>query len=371
MSFLSFHSADTDGSSTDTLVIPTFVTSGSNRHVDVVTGIHNTTATAVSSVARGSETYTKQRGEFNPTGSGWAQAEFWMSTTQPQTGTAAMTVVLAAALLNWGVSATVLDDVDQTTRLRGGVVTLNPDGDVAVDALVYTSAVGDLVISALSVSNDNTTIVPTGGTETLRGSWTTGTSAAKGYIATAPGAASVTLDWTDTTWRFVHYAASHPPSAAVPDVPTNLAAVNVGGTQIGLSWTPPTPSEATSYKIERKVGAGAYSDLVADTGSTATTYLDIGLTANTLYTYRVSGINGSGTGAASTEDAATTPTALLFNITLPTDLSEFTGTPTGAGNSLAQCHSRHQRQSWAAAYDGGEHQYLRLLHVAGAVGVWQ
>lgn len=94
-----------------------------------------------------------------------------------------------------------------------------------------------------------------------------------------------------------------------PDQVTGLTATPVTQSQIDLSWTEPTDNGAsiTGYKIEREspVGAG-WSDLVADTSSTATTYSDDELGSGTEYNYRVSAINSIGTGDASAAANATT-----------------------------------------------------------------
>ncbi len=95
----------------------------------------------------------------------------------------------------------------------------------------------------------------------------------------------------------------------VPDQPTGLSATAIGMTQIDLSWTEPADdgdTPITGYMIEQKIGAGAFATLVADTATTSTTYSETGLTAGTLYTYRVSAINGVGTGNPSDEAFATT-----------------------------------------------------------------
>lgn len=231
MSYVGTFTADTDGSATDTLVCGAFTTSGSNRHVDVAVGIATSSATTVTSVSRGSETYTQQRADVNPTGSSLVRGSFHMSTTEPQTASAAMTVVISTSRSFWGFQGVVADDVDQTTRLRGGVVSLNPDGDGAVDALSYSSATGDLVVSVI-LGNSGTASTAVVGDGTLRGTWAAPTDG-WGAIATAPGAATVPLDWNGTPFRFAHYAASHPPAGD-----STLPVLTVPGSQSGTMGTP-------------------------------------------------------------------------------------------------------------------------------------
>ena len=98
-----------------------------------------------------------------------------------------------------------------------------------------------------------------------------------------------------------------------PGAPTGLTATADGPSRIDLAWTAPANTGGTAitgYKIEVSPdGSSSWSNLVADTRSTATTYADTGLNAATTRHYRVSAINAVGTSAASNSDEATTEAA--------------------------------------------------------------
>ncbi len=100
-------------------------------------------------------------------------------------------------------------------------------------------------------------------------------------------------------------------SMGAPGKPTGLALTVRGGTQIDLAWTAPADigdSAITGYRIEWSPDGtdGSWSDLVADTGSTATAYSNTGLSSETTRHYRVSAINDDGVGNSSDSVSATT-----------------------------------------------------------------
>ncbi|MCS4538591.1 MAG: fibronectin type III domain-containing protein [Thaumarchaeota archaeon] len=100
-------------------------------------------------------------------------------------------------------------------------------------------------------------------------------------------------------------------NALVPqDPPTNLTATAVSPSGIDLSWTAPSVvgvSAVTGYEVERSIDGGStWSVIVANTGSTATTYSDTGLAPSTTYTYRVSAITLVVTSPPSNTASATT-----------------------------------------------------------------
>ena len=94
--------------------------------------------------------------------------------------------------------------------------------------------------------------------------------------------------------RWVHIDTSAPP---VPDKPTGLEATVSHG-QVVLTWNDPQDDSITGYVILRRVRVddqgGDFSELVANTGSAATTYTDNEVAASTTYTYRIQAINEHG-----------------------------------------------------------------------------
>ncbi len=96
----------------------------------------------------------------------------------------------------------------------------------------------------------------------------------------------------------------------VPGRPTGLSATAQGENQINLAWIAPSDdggSAITGYRIEVSSTRGAtWTDLVANTGSTSTTYPHTGLSAGDTRHYRVSAINAIGVGSPSREASATT-----------------------------------------------------------------
>jgi subtilisin family serine protease/subtilisin-like proprotein convertase family protein len=72
-----------------------------------------------------------------------------------------------------------------------------------------------------------------------------------------------------------------------PMAPTNLQTAAVTANQITLRWTD-TTSDETGFKVERCQGAGCTNYVqIGTVGANGTSYTDPGLTANTIYNYRV------------------------------------------------------------------------------------
>ena len=103
--------------------------------------------------------------------------------------------------------------------------------------------------------------------------------------------------------------ASATTDATVPDPPTGLTATATSPTQIDLAWTEPAydgGAAVTGYRIEVSETGQNWVNLVANTGSTATSYAHTGLLPGSQRFYRVSAINVAGTGEPSNVASAAT-----------------------------------------------------------------
>ena len=108
---------------------------------------------------------------------------------------------------------------------------------------------------------------------------------------------------------------------AAPKAPTGLAVNNITVSGAILNWT--AVSGATSYKVEYKTSAATtYSSVTVTTNAKALT----GLTAGTVYNWRVTAINAGGSSAATT---GTNFTTLVAPPVAPTDLTISNITTTG------------------------------------------
>jgi len=107
----------------------------------------------------------------------------------------------------------------------------------------------------------------------------------------------------------------------VPGAPgtLSLAAGSPNTSVIGLSWSAPGSTNGgaiTGYKIQRSTDGSSWSDVVADTSSTGTTYSNTGLTASTTYHYRVAAINAAGAGAyGNAPSLATSDPPMTYSVT--------------------------------------------------------
>ena len=102
------------------------------------------------------------------------------------------------------------------------------------------------------------------------------------------------------------------PAAPVPAKPRGLYAT-ASHDSVTLTWDDPQDDSITGYVILRRLRyddpKGHFDELVADTGTAATTYTDDTVAAETSYTYRIKAINGAGPGKRSRWSHIDTPAA--------------------------------------------------------------
>ncbi len=110
-------------------------------------------------------------------------------------------------------------------------------------------------------------------------------------------------------------------SLVPPTAPAGLTAALQPSGSIQLGWTDTSGSE-DGFQVERKVGAGAFSQ-IAFLPLNSTVYLDPSITPSTTYTYRVRAENLDGSSAYSNEAGLTTDAL----IPAPTSPNALTATP--------------------------------------------
>jgi uncharacterized protein (TIGR02145 family) len=104
------------------------------------------------------------------------------------------------------------------------------------------------------------------------------------------------------------------PVETIPNAPSNLSGVVNSSTQITLTWRDESTNES-EFKIERKIGSGAFV-IVGNTSKDITSFVDINLIPNTIYTYRVFSKNsyGNSNNHSNELNRSTTDSALTVTI---------------------------------------------------------
>ena len=182
-------------------------------------------------------------------------------------------------------------DADGNTLASVLIVTTPADGRLALNG---TTVMASRTVTRTQIDDGNLIFEPaTGGSGDP---YTTFTFKVNDGTDDSASAYTMTIDVT---------------AATAPGAPTALTATANGQSQIDLAWTAPAdtggPAIAiTGYRIEVSPDGSSWSDLVAATASTATTYAHTGLNAATNRHYRVSAINAVGTSDPSGSDDATT-----------------------------------------------------------------
>jgi hypothetical protein len=125
-------------------------------------------------------------------------------------------------------------------------------------------------------------------------------------------------------------AAGTTSSASPPLAPSGLAASAVSSSQINLTWQDNAGNE-TGFKVERSTDGVNFSQ-IATTGANVASYSNTGLTASTIYHYRVRSYNGDGDSNYSNTANATTQAAAPAAPAAPASLTA-TAAYTGSGKN--------------------------------------
>ncbi len=174
--------------------------------------------------------------------------------------------------------------------------------------------------STLSWSTSNATSLTLDqgiGSVAPSGSVSVSPSATTTYVLTATNSSgSVTAPVTVTV----------SPDGVAPSTPGNLTATVTSASSLSLSWSASTDNVGVvGYRIERCAGAGCanFADVAT---ATTLTYADAGLSAGTLYSYRLRAHDAAGNHSS----AATLSLALVVDTEAPTAPTNVTATATGA-----------------------------------------
>ncbi len=249
----------------------------------------------------------------------------WTSFSTAQTGTSAsLTGLTASSLYDWRVSATCPSGTTSATGAQ--FTTTAPPVCNAPSGLASTPASTTATLSWTTVSGAVSYAVDY--KLNSSGTWTSFSTAQTGLTASLTGlTASSLYDWRVTTncsfgsstATTAQFTTTAPPAC---NAPAGLASTP-GSTTASLSWT--AVSGAVSYAVQYKLNSsGTWTNFsTAQTGTTASL---TGLTASSLYDWRVTTNCTSGTSTATAAQFTTTAASTCPG---PYDIST-NGTVSGA-----------------------------------------
>lgn len=101
---------------------------------------------------------------------------------------------------------------------------------------------------------------------------------------------------------------------APPSAPAGLTAQALGGDRVALSWQAPASGGAEEFRIQRRVGGGAWGAL-GTVGAGVTTFQDTDVTEGQVHGYRVQACNEAGC-SPFTPEATATPVVSALNLSV-------------------------------------------------------
>ena len=152
------------------------------------------------------------------------------------------------------------------------------------------------------------------------------------------------------------------PPTAVPNAPSSLTAApatSAPSSTITISWTDNATNE-TGYLVQRSADGVTFTQ-VAQLGANVQTYSNSGLSANTIYYFRVQAINGtavsgySNTASAQTSASTTTNSAPTVAISTPSNNASYPANTTVSFSGSASDTTDGNLSSslvWTSSLDG-------------------
>lgn len=271
---------------------------GVNQVLFVGVAHQATPSSTISGVTYGGGACSTQTLTFVPSSRGvdgfvQGAAEWWYLIAP--VGNCTITVTFAGTV-RAVAGAVAFAGADQVAPFSG-VTTVNGTGAAA--AVNVTTVAGDL---ALALVNQNTFgsngITATAGTERFSGQVGTNTMAASGSTLLAT-TTTTTPTWTlnnaNDRWVISGLSVKTTGTADTtpPTIPGGVTATAAGSEVINLAWSPSTDNVSVSlYSVERCSGAacGSFAEIAVPT---ITSLTNSGLTAGTIYRYRVRAYDGT------------------------------------------------------------------------------
>ena len=262
-----------------------------------------------------------------------------------------------------GVTSFTDTGLAEATRYNYRLTATNVVGDSSSSAIVsvltFPASPDSVTVTAVSGSQINLAWLDRSNGETgykieqstsANGPWTSvGNTAANitAYTITGVFAGSTTYYFRVTAYNGT--GNSDPSLTSVttagwPNVPTDLTATTASTSQINLTWSP--SSGATSYVIERSLGASNSWAQIGIVAGDITHYYDSGLSDGTTYSYRVRATNSLGASANSASATAIT-TYSTPTVTIPASIDAATVTgKTATLTGLGGVQGGEQRLSY-------------------------
>ena len=248
--------------------------------------------------------------------------------TAPAPGTHPVQVTLAGGTAFIQAGSVSFTGVSQTTPVRN--ITTAVGAGTAPSVTVASSA-SEIVIDALVYGCGGGT---SGTTLRWKKEVNCSTAGGNGAQSTAPGAPSVTMnytiaqDWWGIVGMSVVAAPDGPPDTTPPTVPTGLTATPLSSSQVNLAWTPSTDDVGvTGYKVFRN---GA---LLNTTPTNA--YSDTGLLPATTYSYRVSAFDAGSNNSSESSPASATTSLPSFDFSLGNGGNKSVARGSSVANTIA------------------------------------